>query len=249
MNRVTFSTPRGCFRAVGIVFASIAGILLVGTIVGLTSDREREPVEFIVLVLMAIVAVGFMLLGIAVSVLRRECTIDRDAGTVEAGWYLIRPLHVRRERLSAFGAVTLTSGVSRRTDASGRMSNMPDRVSFKVCLIRGNRDEATSVACFDPGSGVFVHANGREERRVKADLSPEERGGMMDRLWIVKSVQEDAEAARQVAAEIARFTGLPFGHPTLGPDSPDPAMQPLDLDPGLCIRCTDDRDPVVSNSG
>ncbi len=69
MNRVTFSTPRGCFRAVGIVFASIAGILLVGTIVGLTSDREREPVEFIVLVFMAIVAVGFMLLGIVVSVL------------------------------------------------------------------------------------------------------------------------------------------------------------------------------------
>jgi len=101
MNRVTFSTPRGCFRAVGIAFAGIAGTLLAATIVGLTSETERETAEYIVLVFMAVFAAGLMMLGIVVSLLRRACTIDREAGTVEAGWYVIRPLHVRHERLSA----------------------------------------------------------------------------------------------------------------------------------------------------
>ena len=53
----------------------------------------------------------------------------------------------------------------------------------------------------------------------------------------------DVEEARRTAVRVAEFCHLPFGHPTLEPDAPDPQMLPLDLDPALWIRCPEQPTP------
>ena len=156
--------------------------------------------------------------------------------SVEAGWYVIRPLHVRRESLSAFGAVTITPGGSGRPGIDRR-----GRVFLNVCLIRGNREEAATIACsamdiFSRG-GVYVLRDDREVRAASSDVSVAVWRDAVERLCIVTAIPENVEVARRTAADVAKLTDLPFGHPTLGPDATDPAMLPLDLPRDLCLSC------------
>ena len=199
---------------------AVSGILCFGAVSGLLSDRERGTVEMMALVSIAVIATGLVVLGSVIALIRRECAIDTDADSVETGWYLLRGIHVRRERLSDFGAITLKS-VSGSAHVNGHRSR---DVVFQVCLIRGTHDEALPVACCEP-------------TKPNSDLDPTAWRSMMGRLLIITSIREEVETARRTAAEIARMTRLPYGHPTLGQDATDPNMQPLHLPDELCLSC------------
>lgn len=237
-------SPRGFGSAlrvfVGLGLSIVGAALLTGGVVAWIMASPSADVRLFAIILLMLVGLSFVCAGGLIAMLKRSVTIDATQGIVSRQMRAGLRLYRNTEQLSEFGAVTLCAGGIGTPTSIGeaRFSDRAERLH--VCLVRGAREDAARIACSMPEDAFrWMHSCSKSDGpATAADLKR-----FADLFVQVTTVIDDVERARQEAAGLARLTELPFGHPTLGPDAKDPAMQKIDLPPKLCL------DPELHTSG
>ncbi len=218
---------------VGVGLAFVGALLFTGGLFGWIVDPPSEPVRVTGMTVLLMAGLVFIVGGTFIALLKRTVTIDTDLGTISRMVSAGMRLFCCTEQLSEFGAITLHS--SGRGNAIGHDRFAETAYHLRVCLVRGSRDEAAKIACSWPGDALHQL---RAKSSFGSQVNIEDVRRYHNSFLIVTTAVNDVEVSRSRATELAKLTGLPFGHPTLGPDAPDESMQPLELAPELCLDRT-----------